>query len=68
MRPLPLSIPSKLDPSVFRAEFETLAELADQTAVTGDQVSKLKGLRASMEEPATNCQAGQSEISPATME
>ncbi len=38
------------DPSVFRAEFETLAELADQTEVTGEQIRKLKGLRASMEE------------------
>jgi hypothetical protein len=38
------------DPSVFRAEFETLAEMADQTEVTGEQIRKLKGLRASMEE------------------
>ena len=39
----------QVDPSVFRAEFETLAELADQTALTGDQVRQLKGLRALME-------------------
>ena len=37
------------DPSVFRAEFENLAELADQTQVTGEQIRKLKGLRAAMQ-------------------
>jgi len=39
----------QVDPSVFRAEFETLAELADQTALTGDHIRQLKGLRALME-------------------
>jgi len=39
----------QVDPSVFRAEFETLAELADQTDLTGDHVRQLKGLRALME-------------------
>ena len=39
----------QVDPSVFRAEFETLAELADQTDLTGDHVRRLKGLRALME-------------------
>ena len=38
------------DPSVFRAEFEALAEVADNTDLTPTQIKQLKGLRKMLDE------------------